>query len=167
MADELPRLDVEPLPPGEFELVWPIFDAVVAVGDTFAWPPGLGLEDARAAWTAPPARAYLARLGGRVVGSYFLRPNQPGLGSHVANAGYMVAPAARGRGIARALCEHSLVEARRLGFTAMQFNFVVSTNLPAVRAWEACGFAVVGRVPGAFRHRTLGPVDVLVMHRFL
>ena len=85
----------------------------------------------------------------------------------MANAGYMVAPEARGRGIARTLCEHSLEAARQAGFDAMQFNFVVSTNEGAVRLWQRCGFEVVGRVPRAFRHRELGPVDVLVMHRFL
>ena len=161
------HLEIRELAPGGFESVWPILEAVVAGGDTFAWPPGLPLEEGRRLWTAPPTLAFVAREAGVVVGSYFLRPNQPGLGDHVANAGYIVAPAARGRGIARALCEHSLEAARAAGFTAMQFNFVVSTNEGAVRVWRRCGFEVVGRVPRAFRHRDLGPVDVLVMHRFL
>lgn len=160
-------LEIRDLPGGEFELVWPILQVVVAGGDTFAWPPGLALEEARRLWTALPARAFVARSDGAVVGSYFIRPNQPGLGDHVANAGYIVAPEARGRGIARALCEHSLEVAREAGFDAMQFNFVVSTNEGAVRVWQRCGFEIVGRVPRAFRHRALGPVDVLVMHRFL
>ena len=160
-------LDVREIRPEDFELVWPILQAVVAGGDTFAWPPGLTLEEGRRLWTGPPARAFAASADGTVVGSYFLRPNQPGLGDHVANAGYIVAPEARGRGIARALCEHSLEVARTAGFDAMQFNFVVSTNSGAVRLWQRCGFEVVGRVPRAFRHRDLGPVDVLIMHRFL
>jgi ribosomal protein S18 acetylase RimI-like enzyme len=101
------------------------------------------------------------------VGAYSLRPNQPGLGDHVANAGYMVAAHARGLGIARALCEHSMETARRAGFTAMQFNFVVSSNEGAVRLWQRCGFRIVGQVPGAFRHRERGPTDVFIMHRFL
>jgi ribosomal protein S18 acetylase RimI-like enzyme len=102
-----------------------------------------------------------------VVGAYCLRPNQTGLGDHVANAGYMVAPEARGRGIASAMCVHSLDAARAAGFEAMQFNFVATSNEGAVRLWQRHGFAIVGRVPGAFRHRRLGPTDVLVMHRFL
>jgi ribosomal protein S18 acetylase RimI-like enzyme len=96
-----------------------------------------------------------------------LRPNQPGLGDHVANAGYVVAPEARNQGIARALCEHSLATAAAAGFVAMQFNFVVATNASAVHLWTSCGFETVGRVPGAFRHGTLGPVDVLIMYRRL
>jgi len=101
------------------------------------------------------------------VGGYTLRPNQPGLGNHVANAGYMVAPNARGQGIASRLCEHSLEQARYAGFTAMQFNFVVSSNAAAVRLWQRHGFVIVGQLPGAFRHVTLGPTDVYVMHRHL
>jgi ribosomal protein S18 acetylase RimI-like enzyme len=114
-----------------------------------------------------PARTFVAELDGRVVGTYLLRPNQPGLGSHVANAGYMVDPAYRGRGLASAMCRHSLSLARELGFRAMQFNFVVSTNATAVALWERHGFTTVGRLPLAFRHATLGEVDALVMHRFL
>ncbi len=118
-------------------------------------------------WFDPPVVCYVAEENGEVVGTYFVRQNQPGRGDHVANGGYMVAPEARGHGLASALCEHSLEIARRLGFTAMQYNFVIATNAAAVRVWEKCGFAVVGRLPGAFRHREMGPVDVLVMYRGL
>lgn len=159
--------EIRELRPEEFELVWPFFRAVVAAGDTYAYPPDMALEEARRTWTAPPARAFVAILDGKAVGTSSIRPNQAGLGDHVANAGYMVAPEARGRGIARALCEHSLEAAREAGFDAMQFNYVVSTNEGAIRLWQRCGFEIVGRVPRAFRHRELGPVDVLVMHRFL
>jgi GNAT superfamily N-acetyltransferase len=151
----------------EFELVWSIFHDVISTGDTYAYPPDLSIDEARISWTAPPARAFLGEHDGAVVGTYTLRPNQPGLGNHVANAGYMVTPAARGQGIARMLCEHSIENARHAGFTAMQFNFVVSSNEGAVRLWQRCGFSVVGRVPGAFRHGEHGPTDVLIMHRFL
>jgi ribosomal protein S18 acetylase RimI-like enzyme len=96
-----------------------------------------------------------------------LRPNQPGLGDHVANAGYVVSPEVRNQGIARALCEHSLVTAAEAGFVAMQFNFVVATNESAVHLWRTCGFETVGRLPGAFRHAQLGHVDVLIMYRRL
>jgi L-amino acid N-acyltransferase YncA len=149
--------------------IWSIFRVVVSSGDTYAYDPDTPEEEARRLWTAAPARAYVAvdPESGAVAGTYTVRPNQPGLGSHVANAGFMVAPGLSGRGTGRALGEHALAEARRLGFEAMQFNFVVSTNERAVWLWQALGFAIVGTVPGAFRHRGLGPVDVHVMHRRL
>src|SRR5262249_48002131 len=120
-----------------------------------------------ALWTTPPARCFAATDAGAVVGAYCLRPNQVGLGDHVANAGYMVAPSARGHGVASAMCAHSLEAARAAGFKAMQFNFVAVSNERAVRLWQRHGFQVVGRVPEAFRHRRLGLTDVLIMHRRL
>ncbi len=160
-------LSIRVLRPDEFEHAWPIFRAVVAEGDTYSYAPDTDLETARALWTTPPARTYVAERDGEVLGCYLLKPNQPGLGDHVANAGYMVARSARGQGIASTLCAHSLDEARRQGFTAMQYNFVVSTNEGAVRLWQRHGFQIVGRVPGAFRHATRGLTDILVMHRLL
>jgi RimJ/RimL family protein N-acetyltransferase len=151
----------------EFRLLWPIFRDVVAAGDTYSYPPDITFEQAQLLWTGGDARCFIAEFEGRCVGGYMLHTNQPGLGNHVANAGYMVAPHLRGRGIAAAMCVHSLVRAREAGFTAMQFNYVVSSNESAIRLWQKFGFAVVGRVPKAFRHSTLGFVDVLVMHRFL
>ena len=162
-----PSLTVREIGPGEFDLVWPIFHSVISTGDTYAYPPDLRIDEARTSWTSPPARAFIAELDGAVVGTYTLRPNQPGLGNHVANAGYMVAQAARGQGIARTLCEHSLEIARQAGFSAMQFNFVVSSNESAVRLWQRCGFRIVGQVPAAFRHPERGLTDVFIMHRFL
>lgn len=158
-------LVIREIGPDEFCRAWPIFRVVIASGDTYSYPPDLAETAARAMWTTPPSRCFVAERDGEVLGVYMLRPNQPGLGDHVANAGYMVAPRARGQGIASALCEHSLAEARRSGFTAMQYNFVVASNDVAVRLWQRHGFAIVGRVPGAFRHATLGPGDVYVMHR--
>ena len=151
----------------EFERAWPVFHTVVAAGDTYSYPPDMTFEAARALWCTPPCRCFIAERDGVVLGCYSLRPNQPGLGDHVANCGYMVAPEARGQGIAGQMCEHSLIEARRAGFRAMQFNFVVSSNAGAVRLWQRHGFAIVGRVPGAFRHARLGPTDIFVMHRML
>lgn len=153
----------------EFEAIWPIFGEVLAAGDTYTYPPGLTLEQARAMWTAPPARCFVAETGGEALGCYRLAPNQMAgsPGDHVANGSYMVASRARGRGVGEALCRHSLETAREAGYTAMQFNFVVSTNTAAVRLWQRCGFAVVGTLPGAFRHPALGPVDGLVMYRSL
>jgi GNAT superfamily N-acetyltransferase len=163
----MPPLEIREIGPADFAVVWPIFQPVVAEGETYAYDPATTFEEARELWTRPPARCFAAWQGSAVVGAYCLKPNQPGLGDHVANAGYMVAPEARGRGIARALCAHSLDAARRAGFQAMQFNSVVATNEAAIRAWLSQGFTIIGRVPAAFRHRRLGLTDVLVMHRFL
>lgn len=140
---------------------------MVRRGDTYAYDPGTTKEQAHKIWMSAEVTTYVALLGGEVVGTYILRPNQPGLGSHVANAGYMVKEGYNGRGIATSMCEHSLEEARRAGYLAMQFNAVVSTNERAVRLWERMGFSVVGRVPQAFRHAELGLVDILIMHRFV
>jgi ribosomal protein S18 acetylase RimI-like enzyme len=151
----------------EFARAWPVFKAVISAGDTYSYPPNLEFEQAQAMWTTPPNRCFIAERDGEVLGCYVLRPNQPGLGDHVANAGYMVSPSARGQGIAGKMCEHSLEQARRAGFTAMQFNYVVATNAPAVRLWQRYGFQIVGTVPGAFRHAALGPTDIYIMHRKL
>jgi ribosomal protein S18 acetylase RimI-like enzyme len=152
---------------GEFQRAWPVFRSVIASGDTYSYPPDLSMEQARAMWTTPPNRCFLAERAGVVLGCYMLRPNQPGLGDHVANCAYMVDASARGQGIANRMCEHSLDVARRAGFTAMQFNYVVSTNTGAVHLWRRHGFAIVGTVPDAFRHASLGPTDIHIMHRTL
>lgn len=161
------RLVIRAIGPDEFDRVWPIFRAVIAAGDSYSYPPDMDLGTARQLWTTPPARTFVAERDGEVLGCYLLKPNQPGLGDHVANAGYMVAPTARGLGIASIMCEHSMTEARRVGFSAMQYNFVVSSNTGAVRLWQRHGFQIVGQVPGAFRHQSLGPTDIYVMHRHL
>ena len=121
----------------------------------------------RAYWFTPGARVFVAVLDGAIAGSYILRANHLGRGNHVANAGYVVAQRLRGRGLAGTMCEHSLATARAAGFCAMQFNFVVSTNAAAVETWKRHGFAIAGVLPKAYRHKTLGDVDVYVMHRAL
>lgn len=151
----------------EFALVWPIFHAIVGAAETYAYPPDISFEQARSLWTTPPARCFVAEDDRKVVGCYMLKPNQAGPGSHVANAGYMTAPSARGKGVASALCEHSLTSARDAGFLAMQFNCVVSSNETAVRLWQKHGFRITGTLPKVFRHARLGLVDAYVMHRFL
>ena len=149
------------------ESIWEIFHAVVAHGDTYTFDPEISREEALAYWSYPSNLVYVAGFEQKVVGTYILKVNQPALGSHVANAGFMVSPDARGLGVGRAMGEHSLIEARRLGFRAMQINFVVSTNAPAIHLWQELGFQVVGTLPGAFRHLDKGFVDVYVMFRSL
>ena len=149
------------------DAIWDIFREVVAARDTYAFDPGMSRQDALGYWFQANTRTYVAESSGRIVGTYILRPNQSGGGSYVANAAFMVAPVARGRGIGRAMAEHCLTEGRRLGFRAMQFNFVVSTNDPALRLWQKLGFKIVGTLPGAFRHPEKGYVDVYVMFRSL
>jgi L-amino acid N-acyltransferase YncA len=149
------------------EAIWDIFHAVVATGDTYALDPAISREQALAYWLQPSHRCYVAEHGRDIVGTYILKANQPSLGSHVANAAFMVSSHVRGLGIGRKLGEHSLIEARRLGFRAMQFNFVVSTNEPAIRLWQHLGFEIVGTLPAAFRHPNKGYVDAHVMFRSL
>ena len=149
------------------DAIWDIFREVVAAGDTYAFDPGMSRHDALGYWFQANTRTYVAKSRGRILGTYILRPNQSGGGSHVANAAFMVAPDARGQGIGREIAEHCLSEARLLGFRAMQFNFVVSTNDSAVRLWQKLGFKIVGTLPSAFHHPEKGYVDVYVMYRSL
>jgi len=153
--------------PEDFQQIWPIFHEVVAAGETYAFPPETGREQAFELWMRKPRETYVAEEAGRILGTYFIKNNQDGPGDHVCNCGYMVASAARGRGLATAMCEHSQRIARQLGYLAMQFNLVVSTNERAVQLWSRLGFATVGRLPRAFRHPTLGFVDALVMYKWL
>ncbi|HEV2913153.1 MAG TPA: GNAT family N-acetyltransferase [Pyrinomonadaceae bacterium] len=151
----------------DFDSIWQIFREVVERGDTYVYDPLTTREEARSIWMSEGVETFVASVDGRIVGTYILRPNQTGLGSHVANAGYMVRSDAAGRGVGRAMCEHSLEEARGRGFLAMQFNMVVSTNEGAVALWKKLGFSIVGTLPRVFRHQRLGLVDAFVMHRFL
>lgn len=156
---------IRPATEADWPHIWALFRRAAAGGDVFAYDEHTTEDTARKLWFDSPATAFVCEADGAFAGTYYVRPNQPGRGAHVANAGYMVEPAFRGRGLAVALCEHSLGTARARGFAAVQFNYVVSTNAAAVRAWEKCGFAVAGTLPGAYRHRELGFVDVLVMWR--
>ncbi len=149
------------------DALWAIVEPHVRSGETFAFPRDWSREEALAYWRAPAHAVFLAEDGGELLGSYYLRPNQLGGGSHVANAGYATRPDAAGRGVARAMCAHSLEQARARGFRAMQFNIVVSTNRRAVELWRSFGFAIVGTLPGAFDHPQHGPVDAYLMFRNL
>lgn len=151
----------------DFDGIWTIFREVVATGDTYAYASDTTRDQAYHLWFAAPAATYVAWLEGKVAGTYYLKANQPAQGAHVCNAGYMVAASARGRGLGREMCLHSQLEATKLGFKAMQFNLVVSTNKGAVRLWEDLGFGTVGVLPKAFKHPQLGFVDALVMYKWL
>lgn len=152
----------------DWPAVWDIIEPVFRAGETYAYSPAIGEEDAHHAWIEKPAAAFVVETeAGEIVGTYYLKPNQPELGAHVCNCGYIVAEAARGRGIASQMCEHSQEAARRRGYRAMQYNLVVATNEGAVRLWKKLGFEIVGRLPGAFNHRRLGYVDAFVMYKEL
>ena len=160
-------IEIRRADPADWPALWSVIEPVFRAGETYAFPADIAEADARAAWLERPAATYAAVMGTDVVGTYYIKPNQPGPGAHVCNCGYVVAAHGRGRGVARLLCEHSQDEARRLGFRAMQFNLVVATNETAIRLWTELGFDTVGRLPGAFRHEKLGFVDALVMYKQL
>jgi ribosomal protein S18 acetylase RimI-like enzyme len=149
------------------DAIWAILEPMIRAGETYTLPRDLGREEALAYWFSDEKEAFVCEEDGRILGTYFLKANQQGGGAHVANCGYVTAAAAQGRGIARAMCLHSLERAKERGFRAMQFNFVVSTNERAVKLWQGLGFETVGRLPGAFVYPERGFVDALVMYRKL
>lgn len=149
----------------DHDAVWAFLESVIRAGETYALNRDMDKRAALAYWFGKDRSSFVAEDAGEIVGSYFLRANAAGGGGHVANCGYVTKATAQGRGIARAMCTHSVAEAKALGFRAMQFNFVISTNARAVALWIALGFAEVGRLPGAFAHPEYGDVDSLVMYR--
>jgi ribosomal protein S18 acetylase RimI-like enzyme len=151
----------------DHDAIWSVIGPVIRDGTTYAVNASLSREAALAYWFTEGHEVFVAEDGGTILGTYYLRRNQQGGGSHVANCGYMTAAAARGRGVASAMCQHSLQHAVARGFRAMQFNFVVSTNEGAIRLWQKLGFAIVGRLPQAFHHPAQGYVDALVMYQQL
>jgi RimJ/RimL family protein N-acetyltransferase len=154
--------------PGDWAAVRILLHSTFQSGDTYAFAPESSEAEIRRVWLEIPTATYVAcAQDGRVLGTYYIKPNQPGLGAHVCNCGYVVAADAQGQGIATAMCEHSQDEARSMGFRAMQFNLVVSTNERAVQLWRRLGFSVAGVLPGAFRHVRLGYVDAFVMFKTL
>lgn len=147
--------------------IWAILEPVIRAGETYTLDRDMSEADALDYWLGSDKETFVADDGGSIIGTYYIKANQAGGGNHVCNCGYMTAWQAAGQGVARTLHQHSLGHARRRGFRAMQFNFVVSSNERAVRLWQSLDFQVVGRLPGAFRHPTLGFVDALVMYRDL
>ncbi|MBZ5597897.1 MAG: GNAT family N-acetyltransferase [Acidobacteriia bacterium] len=158
---------IRPAAPADSSAIWRVLEPVLRAGETYTLARDMNEGEALAYWLSPEHAVFVAEDQGQVLGTYYLRSNRKGGGAHVANCGYVTAPWASGRGVARAMCAHSLDQARARGFRAMQFNFVVSSNERAVRLWQSLGFEIVGRLPGAFLHPTLGYVDAYVMHREL
>jgi L-amino acid N-acyltransferase YncA len=145
--------------------IWEIFEKVVKGGDTFAFDPDTTKEEMIKLWLAPAMKTFVAEENGRIAGSYFIKPNQPGLGAHVSNCGYMVHPEVRGKGAGALMCAHSIVKAKELGYMGMQYNLVVSTNTKAVQLWERSGFKIIGTIPRGFHHKNLGYVNAYIMFR--
>jgi len=188
---QLRMIQVRAATEADRDAIWNVFQEIIASGDTYAFDPKMSREEALAYWFRADTHTYVAEVDREsvgeadsfpgtatpsptgemnkrvIVGTYILRPNQAGGGSHVANAAFMVAPDAQGSGVGREMAEHCLGQARGMGFRAMQFNFVVSTNAPAIHLWEQLGFKIVGTLPGAFHHPEKGYVDVYVMYRSL
>lgn len=158
---------IRPARQGDFAAIWPIFRDIAAAGETYAYPADISMEQAQHLWLELPRCTFVAEENGEVLGSYYLKTNQPGPGQHVCNCGYMVAELARRKGVARQMCLHSQQRAVELGYKAMQFNFVASSNEGAVHLWRKLGFDIVGRLPKAFNHPKLGLVDALVMYKWL
>ena len=151
----------------DFESIWPIFEEVVSAGDTYAYPRETPQAEGKRLWMEVPRKTFVVESEGEVIGTYYIKTNQSGPGRHVCNCGYMVPTSARGRGAATVMCEHSQKMALELGYTAMQFNFVASSNEGAIRLWQRMGFETVGRLPRAFNHPARGYIDALVMYKWL
>ena len=152
----------------DWTATWSIIEPVFRAGETYAFPPNITEQEARLVWIEIPEITFVAvEEDDVIVGTYYLKPNQPTLGAHVCNCGYIVTETARGQGIASAMCEHSQREAVKRGYRAMQYNLVVSTNKDAVHLWKKLGFEIAGTLPKAFRHERLGFVDAFVMYKQL
>ena len=146
--------------------LWEIIETVIKSGDTWVFSPDSSREKMLEIWFDAQKYSYVCEIDHKIVGTFFIKANQPDLGSHVANAGYMVHPDFRGRGIAEAMCRFSIEEAKKFGFRAMQFNIVIATNVGAIRLWQKCGFEIIGSCPKVFHHQTLGFTDALVMFQW-
>jgi len=147
--------------------IWPIFSDITKAGDTYAYPVDTDITTAKSLWMNKPERTFVYEEDGEILGTYYLKTNHDGPGEHVCNCGYMVSREARGKGLARKMCEHSQIIAREMGYHAIQFNFVASSNEVAVSLWQKLGFEIVGRLPKAFKHPSQGFVDAFVMYKWL
>ena len=145
--------------------IWNIIKEVISTGDTYVFAPDSSKQKMLDFWCSRDKQTYVALIGNKIAGTFFIKDNQPDLGSHIANAGYMTMPAAAGKGIGKAMCEFSIAEARRLGYKAMQFNIVIKSNKAAVSLWERLGFEIIGEIPDAFNHRQNGLTNAYIMYR--
>ena len=161
------ELAIRPAVYDDHEHVWQTLEPTIRAGETLALDRDMTRAGALDLWFSARHEVFVAEQEGTIVGTYFLRPNQAGGGAHVANSAYVVSPSATGRGIAQAMCEHSLVQARARGFLAMQFDFVISSEERRLKLWQRAGFKIVGTLPKAFRHPSLGLIDAFVLHRDL
>ena len=160
-------IDIRKANPEDADDIWPIIQSVIATGDTYVFDATSSKEKMLDYWLGAEKHTYVAVEDGKVVGTFWLKANQPDLGSHIANAAYMTSPQAAGKGIGRRMGEFSLEEARRLGFHAMQFNIVIKSNTRAIRLWQQLGFSIIGEIPDAFRHATEGLTNAYIMYRKL
>ncbi|MEM9338377.1 MAG: GNAT family N-acetyltransferase [Bacteroidota bacterium] len=151
----------------DYDAVWEIFHEVIQGGDTYVFLPDTPKEDLATHWFGESYHTFVVEDNDHIVGTYLLKPNEIGRGSHVANCGYMVKSNAHGRGIGSLMCEHSIEKARELAFKAIQFNKVVSTNQRAIRLWEKYGFQIIGTIPNGFDHKEFGYVDAYMMYKEL
>ena len=161
------KIKITPATSADEERIWALLQPVFSAGDTYAVDPLIDREAAIAYWMEADKTAFILRIEGQAVGTYYIRPNQPGGGAHICNCGFITAPSARGKGVARRMLDHALIEAKQQGYRAMQFNFVLASNQRALAIWQRNGFATIGRIPQAFLHPRQGYVDALILHRSL
>ena len=160
-------MQIRPIGAKEFERIWPLWQEAIAAGDTYPYAPDSSLEQGRAIWCSTEKQTYVAEGEGQVVGTFYIRPNQPDLGAHICNAGFIISHAQGGKGYGTQLGKWALEEAKRLGYRAMQFNLVVADNLASLRIWEKLGFTIIGTVPEAFRNPNKGYVDAHILYKSL
>ncbi len=161
------KIKITPATSADEERIWALLQPVFSAGDTYAVDPLIDREAAIAYWMEADKTAFILRVEGQAAGTYYIRPNQPGGGAHICNCGFITAPSARGKGVARRMLDHALIEAKQQGYRAMQFNFVLASNQRALAIWQRNGFATIGRIPQAFLHPKQGYVDALILHRSL
>jgi len=151
----------------DWEDIWPIFSSIVSKGETYGIDPRISKKQGKHLWLESPLKTFVAVLDGEIVGTYYVKPNHAGPGSHVCNCGYMVANTHGNKGLATKMCKHSQVEALEMGFKAMQFNLVAASNERAIHLWQKMGFDIVGALPSAFNHPVKGFIDAFVMYKWL